>query len=255
MSWSMYEPIDSVHTQSNGQNPVQMQQPQMQTKNDYVAQTPVQMPHQMPAQPKQYPESSKNIPLTQTPPTKTAWQDISDYHDLGDWGFLLTAAIAIEAIMIALTRFFPAFFGKYVNLWYSRFRLSAVLQDILSILVGFGIARYVYTEYVYPNYDWNPIYFTGLAVVVQVLHDFLFYFGVIRQVPEGQNGIIDVLKKYAENVSYKAVVGDSAMMIGTSVGSMVLKAFPLHSVVFLGLAVAYTIPYFMEVKNEFSVLS
>lgn len=254
MSWSMYEPIDSVHTQSNGQNPVQMQQPQMQTKNDYVAQTPVQMPHQMPAQPK-HPEASKNVPVPATAAPKTAWQDISDYHDLGDWGFLLTAAIAIEAVVIALTRFFPAFFGKYVNLWYSRFRLSAVLQDILSVLIGFGIARYVYTEYVYPSYDWNPIYFTGLTVVIQVLHDFLFYFGVIRQVPEGQNGIIDVLKKYAENVSYKAVVGDSAMMIGTSVGSMVLKAFPLHSVVFLGLAVAYTIPYFMEVKNEFSVLS
>lgn len=254
-AWSMYEPIDSVHTQSSGQNPVQMQQPQMQTKNDYVAQTPVQMPHQMPAQPKQYPESSKNIPLTQTPPAKTSWEDISDYHDLGDWGFLLTAAIAIEALVIAITRFFPAFSGKYLNLWYSRFRLSAILQDVLSVLIGFGIARYVYTEYVYPNYDWNPIYFTGLAVVVQVIHDVLFYFGVIRQVPEGQNGMIDVFKKYAEAGSYKVIIGDSAIMVGTGVGSMILKAFPLHSIVFLGLAAAYTLPYFMEVKNEFSVLS
>ena len=249
----MYEPIDSVHAQ--GTQNIQMAKPQMQTKNDYVAQTPVQMPHQMPAQPKQYPEASKNIPLTQTPPVKTTWQDISDYHDLGDWGFLLTAAIAIEAVVIAITRFFPAFSGKYLNLWYSRFRLSAILQDVLSVLIGFGIARYVYTEYVYPNYDWNPMYFTGLAVVVQVLHDVLFYLGVIRQVPEGQNGMIDVFKKYAENTSYKAVVGDSAIMVGTSVASMVLKAFPVHSIIFLGLAAAYTIPYFMEVKNEFSVLS
>lgn len=255
MSWSMYEPIDSVHTQSNGQNPIQMQQPQMQTKNDYVAQTPIQMPHQMPAQPKVYPESSKNIPLTQPPQAKTSWLDISDYNDLGDWGFLITAAIAIEAVVIAITRFFPAFSGKYLNLWYSRFRLSAILQDVLSVLIGFGIARYVYTEYVYPNYDWNPMYFTGLAVVVQVLHDVLFYMGVVRQVPEGQNGMIDVFKKYAQDTSYKAVLGDSAIMVGTSVSSMVLKAFPLHSIVFLGLAAAYMIPYFMEVKNEFSVLS
>ena len=247
----MYEPIESVHSQ--GQQNIQMSMPQMQ-KNDYVAQTPVQMPHQMPAQAKQYSESSKNVPVTIVP-KKTEWQDISDYHEVTDWGYLLTAAIVIEAIVIALTRFFPAFFGKYLNLWYSRFRLTAILQDVLSVLIGFGMARYVYTEYVYPNHDWNPIYFTGLAVIVQVLHDFLFYFGVIRQVPEGQNGVIDVLKKYAENVSYNAVVGDSAMMIGTSVGSMVLKAFPVHGVIFLGLAAAYTIPYFMEVKNEFSVLS
>jgi len=252
MAWAMYEPIDSVHTKG-GQN-IQMEMPKMQTKNDYVAQTPVQMPHQMPAQPTQYSEASKAVPVPAAKVVKTSWLDISDYHDLGDWGFLITAAIAVEAVVIAITRFFPAFSGKYLNLWYSRFRLSAILQDILSVLIGFGLARYFYTEYVYPNYDWNPMYFTGVAVVVQVLHDILFYVGVVRQVPEGQNGMIDVFKKYAENTSYKAVIGDSAIMVGTSVVSMVLKAFPLHTI-FLGLAAAYTIPYFMEVKNEFSVLS
>lgn len=248
----MYEPIDSVH--AKGSQNIQMEMPKMHTKNDYVAQTPIQMPHQMPAEQKQYSEESKAVPVPATKAAKTSWLDISDYHDLGDWGFLITAAIAVEAVVIAITRFFPAFSGKYLNLWYSRFRLSAILQDILSVLIGFGLARYFYTEYVYPNYDWNPMYFTGVAVVIQVLHDILFYLGVVRQVPEGQNGMIDVFKKYAENTSYKAVVGDSAIMIGTSVVSMVLKAFPLHTL-FLGLAAAYTIPYFMEVKNEFSVLS
>lgn len=252
MAWAMYEPIDSVHTK--GSQNIQMEMPKMHTKNDYVAQTPIQMPHQMPAEQKQYSEESKAVPVPATKAAKTSWLDISDYHDLGDWGFLITAAIAVEAVVIAITRFFPAFSGKYLNLWYSRFRLSAILQDILSVLIGFGLARYFYTEYVYPNYDWNPMYFTGVAVVIQVLHDILFYLGVVRQVPEGQNGMIDVFKKYAENTSYKAVIGDSAIMVGTSVVSMVLKAFPLHTL-FLGLAAAYTIPYFMEVKNEFSVLS
>lgn len=251
MSWSMYEPMDSVH--AKGTQNIQMAMPQMQTKNDYVAQTPIQMPHQMPAQ-KEYPEESKSVPVPETKAPKTSWLDISDYHDLGDWGFLLTAAIAVEAVVIAITRFFPAFSGKYLNLWYSRFRLTAVLQDIFSVLIGFGIARYVYTEYVYPNYDWNPMYFTGLAVLVQVVHDVLFYIGVVRQVPEGQNGMVDVFKKYAQDTGYKAVIGDSAIMVGTSVGSMIIKAFPLHAI-FLALAAAYTIPYFMEVKNEFSVLS
>ena len=254
MSWAMYEPVDSVYPQGPSQNPVQLQQPQMQTKNDYVAQTPVQMPHQMPSQPKQYPEASKNVPVPETKPTKTSWLDISDYHELTDWGFLLTAALVVEAVVIAITRFFPAFSGKYLNLWYSRFRLSAILQDILSVLLGFGIARYVYTEYVYPNYDWNPTYFTGLAVLIQVVHDVLFYIGVVRQVPEGQNGMVDIFKKYAETTSYKAVIGDSAIMVGTGLGAMIIKSFPLHAA-FLGLAAAYTIPYLMEVKNEFSVLS
>jgi len=253
MSWSMYEPISSTHAQGS-QMPGMHEQPAMQHKSDYVAQTPQQMPHQLPAQ-KAQPNQNKNVALPQTPPQKTAWQDISDYHDVGDWGFLLVAALIIEIMAIALARFSPGFTGKYLNLWYSRFKLTAVLMDITSILIGFGIARYIYTEYVYPKNDWNQWYFTGLAIVVQVAHDFLFYLGVIRQVPEGQNGIVDLFKKYADNGSWRVVAADSVMMAGTSVGAMLLKAFPLHGVIFLGLAGAYALPYFMEVRNEFSVLS
>jgi uncharacterized membrane protein YidH (DUF202 family) len=208
----------------------------------------------MPAQ-KAQPNQNKNVALPQPPPQKTSWQDISDYHDVADWGFLLVGAIAIEVIVVAITRFFPAFAGKYLNLWYSRFKLTAILMDVTSVMIGFGIARYIYTEYVYPKNDWNPWYFTGLAIVVQVVHDVLFYMGVIRQVPEGQNGVVDLFKKYADVGGWRVVAGDSAIMAGTSISSMLLKAFPLHAVVFLGLASAYALPYFMEARNEFSVLS
>ena len=258
MSWAMYEPVDSVNTKSIQQTPGMLEQPQMQPqmqhKSDYIAQTPQQIPHQMPAPQKQYAAETKNIPLTQSK-EKTKWEDISDYYEINDWGFLLVAATIIEIVVIAITRFFPAFSGKYLNIWYSRFKWSAIIQDIFSVLIGFGIARYIYTEYVYPKSDWNPWYFTGVALAVQVVHDVLFYIGVIRQVPEGQNGIMDLFKKYADAGSYKLIVGDSAIMAGTSITSMILKAFPAHGVVFIGLAALYIIPYFMEVKNEFSLLS
>lgn len=253
MSWSMYEPISSNHAQG-AQMPGMHEQPAMQHKSDYIAQTPQQMPHQLPAQ-KVQPNQNKNVALPVTPAQKTAWEDISDYHDVADWGFLLVGAIVIEIIVVAITRFFPAFSGKYLNLWYSRFKLTAILMDVTSVMIGFGIARYIYTEYVYPKNDWNPWYFTGLAIVVQVVHDVLFYIGVVRQVPEGQNGVVDLFKKYADAGGWRVVAGDSAIMVGTSISSMLLKAFPLHGVVFLGLAGAYMLPYFMEAKNEFSVLS
>jgi hypothetical protein len=260
MSWAMYEPMDSVHTKEVLQMPGIHEKPSMQHKSDYVTQTPVQqqmpqqMPHQLPSQ-KVATNNSKNVNIPEGTPAKTTWQDISDYHDLNDWGFLVVAAIVIEVVVIAITRFFPVFSGKYLNLWYSRFKLSAVLLDILSVLIGFGIARYIYTEYIYPKNDWNPWYFTGTALVVQILHDILFYIGVIRQVPESHNGLIDVFKKYAEAAGAKVILGDSAIMVGTSITSMLLKAAPFHAVIFLGLAGLYTLPYFMEAKNEFSVLS
>ena len=251
----MYEPVDSVTNTGNSlsQIPGQMQMPQMQHKNEHIAQPMQSMPSNMAAPKKTGPANS--VPVPQSAPTKTTWEDISDIYDLGDWSFLLVAALVVEVIGVAITRFFPAFSGKYLNLWYSRFKMSAILSDVTSILIGFGLAKYFYTEVIYPKADWNPLYFTGTAIVIQVIHDFLFYFGVIKQVPEGKNGILDVMRSYGEAGGAKLVLGDSVIMAGTSVGAMLLKATSPHLVVLLGLVAAYSLPYFMEVKNEFSGLS
>jgi len=256
----MYEPVDSVSNHgSMEQMPGQMQMPQMQNRNDNVAQgkeqvQPMnQIPHQMAAPPSNKPKGSVQVPQ---PPKKTsAFEDISDFYQVSDWYYLFTAAIVVEVFVVAITRYFPSFSGKYLNLWYSRFKWSAVIADVLSVMIGFGIARYIYTELIYPNKDWNPGYFTGTAVAVQVIHDILFYFGVIKPLPEGKNGMIDVMKSYGEAGGAKLIAGDSVIMLGTSVGSMLLKASSPHIVVAVALISAYALPYFLETKNEFSGLS
>ena len=254
-SWSMYEPVDSVTNigGSMAQVPGQMAAPQMQNRNEHVAQPMQQIPHQMGPPPSK--KGTGTVPVPQPTPPKTLWEDISDFYEIGDWSYLLTAALVIEILVIAITRFFPGFSGKYLNLWYSRFRMSAVIADIASVLIGFGIARYLYTEFIYPNKDWNPVYFTGTALGVQILHDILFYLGVIKPLPDGRNGMIDVMKSYSEVGGSMAIVGDSAIMIGTSVVSMLLKASAPHIVIAVALVSAYALPYILEVKNEFSGLS
>ena len=260
-SWSMYEPVDSTSNGSMEQMPGQMQMPQMQNRNDHVqgkeqVQPMNQIPHQMAAPPSQKEKGSVQVP--QPAPKKTAWdalQDISDFYEVADWYYLFTAAVVVEVFVVAITRFFPSFSGKYLNLWYSRFKWSSVFADVLSVMIGFGIARYAYTEFIYPNKDWNPGYFTGTAVAVQVVHDILFYFGVIKPLPEGKNGMIDVMKSYSEAGGAKLIAGDSVIMIGTSVASMLLKASSPHIVVAVALVSAYALPYFLETKNEFSGMS
>jgi hypothetical protein len=251
----MYESVDSLTNTGNSlsQIPGQMQIPQMQHKNEHIAQPMQSLPSSMPAPKKTGP--ANGVPVPQASPTKTQWEDISDIYELGDWSYLLVAAIAVEVIVIAITRFFPAFSGKYLNLWYSRFKLSAVLADVVSVLIGFGLAKYFYTEFIYPKNDWNPLYFTGTAIVIQIIHDVLFYFGVIKQVPEGKNGILDVMRQYGEAGGAKLVIGDSVIMAATSIGAMLLKATSPHLVFLLGLVSTYSLPYFMEAKNEFSGLS
>jgi len=267
-SWSMYEPVDSVSNHGSmeqlpGQMQMQnqMQMPQMQNRNDHVTQgkeqvQPMnQIPHQMAAPPSNKQKGSVQVPQ---PPKKTVWnalEDISDFYQVTDWYYLFTAAIVVEVFVVAITRFFPSFSGKYLNLWYSRFKWSAVIADVLSVMIGFGIARYIYTELIYPNNDWSPGYFTGTAVAVQVIHDILFYFGVIKPLPEGNNGMIDVMKSYGEAGGAKLIAGDSVIMMATSAGAMLLKASSPHIAVAVALVSAYALPYFLETKNEFSGLS
>lgn len=235
--------------------PMQSTQPQMSggVWPNHLTGPNGQMPPNVAARPPvaQNPES-KAVPLQQQPAGPSKWKDISEYEEVLDWVYIVVAVLMVEVFVIFLTRFYPDLLGKTLNIWYNRFKLSAVLADVLIILIGFGISRYVYTEYVYPTKDWDPVYFTGTAVGVQVLHDLLFYFGVIRQVPTGHNGMIDVFKTYAESGGAKIIAADSAMMIGSSVISMLLKAAQPHVVVATALVTAYALPYILETRNEFS---
>jgi hypothetical protein len=215
-------------------------------------------PANIQAPPTQYTAESSNVPLPPSPPASinpSKFPDVSDHYEVSDWVYIGIAVLLVDVLVLFLIRFFPDFFGKTINVWYNRFKLSAVLADVLIIMIGFGIARYIYTEYIYPNYDWNPAYFTGLAVVVQIIHDVLFYFGVIKTVPRGQNAMMDVFKDYAESGGAKVVAADSAMMIGSSFFSMALKAMPAPWIPLVGLLVAYTVPFILETKNEFSGMS
>ena len=249
MSYATYEPMDSMQPMATGMHPSQMQG---QGQGQGPQQLPSTMPNQLAAS-KPNPNQQKHVELPKAaPPTK--WQDISDIEAQMDWVYIIVAVLLVEVFVISLTRFFPDFLGKSLNIWYNRFKLSAVFSDILIILIGFWIARYAYSEWIWPNYDWNPLYFTGTTVVVQLVHDILFYFGVIRPIPQGSNAMMDVFKDYAEGGGVKILASDSLMMVGSSVGAMLLKAAPPFVTVAFALVGAYMVPYLLETKNQFSTI-
>jgi hypothetical protein len=183
------------------------------------------------------------------------WQDISEYEEVKDWLYIFIGIIVTEFILLVLVRYFPEFFGKQLNVWYNRFKLSAVLSDVLVLALAIGVSRYVYTEFIYPKHDWNPLYFTGTTVFVQILHDLLFYIGVIQQVPKGSNAMIDVFKEYSTSAGTRAIIGDSALMISSVAIAMIAKGMELHAAVFLGILGLYGIPYILETRNDYSSLS
>ena len=253
MSWaSAYEPMQSTQPMPPSMNP------NMMSSGGYGGQGPIgepqqlpsMMAHQMAARPPV--AGDKNVPIPKKPAQPSPWKDISEDDNIYDWFYIVVAIIVVEAIGITLFRFFPEFFGKFINIWYNRFKLSAVAADILIVLIGFGITRYIYSEWAYDKYGWNPLYFTGMAVAVQVIHDILFYIGVIRNLQPGQNSMIDLFKEYSSAGGLKVVAADSAMMIATSLGAMLLKSASGPLVIFIGLLGAYTIPYVLETRNNYS---
>lgn len=168
--------------------------------------------------------------------------DISNFNEVSDWWFILLGILAIDVIVILLARHFPNLLGKNLNIWYDKFGLNAVLADVLIIAIGFAIARYIYTTFFAPVMDWNPLYFVGLLLVIQLLHDILFYVGVILPIPRGLNDMMDVFKDYSK-AGAKILGGDALMMVGSAIIAMALKSMTPGQSSSIGLLIAYILPY------------
>lgn len=182
-------------------------------------------------------------------------RNISNYNSNWDLVYIFIAVLAIDVFVIFLARFYPEIFGRNLNRWYDLFGLNAVIADVLIIFIGFIIARYVYTWWISKKVGgWNSLAFTGTVVATQLVHDILFYLGVIKPIPRGHNLMIDLFKDYSEGAGAKILVGDAAMMIGSSFLAMNLKTLPGHAVAAFASVVTYALPYILYTRNMFTVL-
>ncbi len=156
------------------------------------------------------------------------------------WTSLLTAIAWVDFTVIVLSKFFPL--TKALGTWYSKFGLVAIGSDILIIVLGIAL-----TLLIAPGISgWNLV---GLSVLIQIVHDVLFYFIVILGVPAGQNAIIDLFKSYASEGSWKIIVADAGMVAG-SVFLMEYLENNLSSdmTAFLGILAVYSLLYILYTK-------
>ena len=175
--------------------------------------------------------------------------DIGNYNHVPDLIFIFLAVLTIDVIVIFIARLGPNIFGRVINVWYDKFGLSAVLADVLVIFIGFILARYFYTDVLAPRFGWNPLLFTSVLVIIQVIHDLLFYLFVILPIPRGHNKMIDVFKDYAKEGRGKILLADAGMMIGSSFVAMAYKMLPPHITALISATVAYSLPYILHTKS------
>ena len=137
-----------------------------------------------------------------------------------DFTTLLLITLITELLFLYSFRFTKLpFTGKDINNWYSKFGILAIILDILSVLIGFYLGKFLYIYLrnkniiVEKNNNINLLAFLIIILGIQITHDFLFYFLVILKTKKGNNTLIDEFKTYSKNVGVGAVIGDSSMYI------------------------------------------
>jgi hypothetical protein len=173
--------------------------------------------------------------------------DISNYEENSDMLLILAAILLVDVIVIIIARF-TGLFGSMINIWYDKFGLNAVIADVLIIFLGFVVGRWIYTKYIKPRYGWDGWIFTGLMVLIQIIHDLLFYVGIIKPIDRGSNAMMDIFKDYADSGSWRILVADAGMVAASSGIAMAYKAGSTPAIIGITSLAAYAVPYLLAAK-------
>ncbi len=157
-----------------------------------------------------------------------------------NWIALLTAAAWVDVIVLVIHNFLFKMTNS-LSIWYSTFGMTAVTSDVLVSVLGIALAKFLVPTA-------KGISLVGISVTIQIIHDILFYLGVILPLPVGHNKVIDLFKRYSSEGSWKILLADSLMITGSVLGMEYLETIPRDMVIFIGLLAVYTLTYLVYTK-------
>ena len=152
---------------------------------------------------------------------------------------LVVAVLWVDLIVIFISLY--GVFGKTIREWYAKFGPVAVLSDCLIIILVVMLAHFIY-----PGASILELILLGL--ILQMVHDGLFYLLVIQKLPDGQNGVIDLFKKYASENGYHILIADALMVTSSILGQYYLETQSIEVTSFLGFLAAYALSYIIYTK-------
>jgi hypothetical protein len=168
------------------------------------------------------------------------FKNIANFSNTKDYLPLLSGVLITDMFVILLLNM-KLINSQVLRKWYSEYNLSAVIADVLIILIGLIITRAIY-YYIFDNF--SILKFILVAVLVQVIHDILFYI-LFKNVPRGMNRMLDTFKDYANEVSYKAIISDSGMMIMAAIIASYLAGESLNKNIIVLVVSIYILPYLL----------
>jgi hypothetical protein len=175
-------------------------------------------------------------------------KDISNYKTNSDWLPIIAATLLLEVYIVFRAMRFKST-GKLMYTWYLNFGLLAVLADVLIVLLGYVIIRYIYTIYIYPIYGFHPLIFIATLIIIQIIHDLIYYYLIVKPISRGSNTLIDYMKDYGKEYKSSAITGDSLIFIFTTFIAMILKGAPNHISIAVILLSTYLILYSITTRR------
>lgn len=156
------------------------------------------------------------------------------------WTALFAATAWVDFLVIALSKVIPL--TKALSTWYADFGLVAIGSDVLIIVLGIALAKLLVPAA-------TGLALVGVAVAIQLIHDILFYIGVIQLAPAGHNRILDLFKRYAGEGSWKILLADAAMVAAAVYGMETLDSWLTDDqVTWVGLLGLYALLYILYTK-------
>lgn len=168
------------------------------------------------------------------------FHNIADFNNINDYLPLFNAVLITDLFVILLSNM-SIIKSEVLRKWYSQYNLSAVIADVLIILIGLIITRAIY-YYIFDKF--SILNFIIIAVIVQIIHDILFYI-FFRNIPRGVNKMLDTFKDYANDVSYKAILADSGMMIMSCLIAFYLVNKNTNTNIIVLISALYLLPYLL----------
>ena len=168
------------------------------------------------------------------------FNNISNFNDISNYLPILNGIIITDLFVLGCV-VFKKIKSKYLLEWYKKYGLLAIIADVLSIMIGIIIARFIYT-FLFKNF--NIFWFCFIAVSIQIIHDLLFAI-IFNLIPRGKSNIFDTFKDYGKELGFVILFADSSMIISSILLGSLLSFLSLNTNIILLIVLLYLIPYLL----------
>ncbi len=168
-----------------------------------------------------------------------------NYNNKFEYIPIITANIYADIFIIFVT--YKKIYVNFKSLegWYKKYRLSAMIADILIGVLYILLGRYIVYK---SGLRIGLTAFAGICVFIQLIFDFLFYI-LFTIIPKGSNDMLDYFKCYSKEAGVSALLGDSFLVIMAVILSALLNQSNFDTNIVLLIMSIYLVPYFIYMKN------